>query len=151
MPTIKDVASYIISYFQERGGLITNLKLQKLLYYVQGWYLAFHDGNPAFDGEFEAWIHGPVNNEIYQQFKSKQWRPILDQQSKVTLGDDLKDLVDKVLEVYGGDSAIDLELRTHREAPWIEARGNLPEDSNCSIIITKESMYNYFSGLLEHH
>ena len=146
MENIKNVASYIINYFQERGDLITNLKLQKLLYYVQGWYLAFNN-EPAFDEEFQAWIHGPVNNEVYQLYKSFKWNPITSEQPTVTLNQDLKDLVDKVLDVYGNDSAIELELRTHREAPWIIARGELPEDATCSNIITKKSMCDYFHGL----
>ena len=42
---------------QDQGerGVITPLKLQKVLYYAQGWYLAFNNGNPLFDDKAYAW------------------------------------------------------------------------------------------------
>ena len=147
MENIKNIAYYVVNYFQEREDFITNLKLQKLLYYVQGWHLAINK-TPAFDEDFQAWIHGPVNNEVYQEYKSFQWRPILAEHKPVTLNEDLKQLVDKVLDVYGNDSAIELELRTHRETPWLIARDGLPEDATCNTIITKDTMYDYFSKLI---
>ena len=142
-----DVARYIVTYFQQREDLITQLKLQKLLYYVQGWHLAFFD-KPAFNEEFQAWIHGPVNYEVYQEYRDYQWRPILEEQPDANLNDQLKELTNKVMEVYGTDSAIELELRTHREQPWIIARKGLPEDANSDAIITKKSMHDFFSGEL---
>ena len=61
----QDVANFFIGRFQEAQDPVTNLKLQKLLYYAQGWYLAFFD-EPLFDERIEAWLHGPVVPPIYQ-------------------------------------------------------------------------------------
>src|SRR5580704_12809669 len=68
-----DIARYLIqlSYrpdSPEESDLLCPLRLQKLLYYVQGWSLALR-GRPAFDDEIEAWTLGPVVPEIYRQFK----------------------------------------------------------------------------------
>lgn len=47
---------------------ITHLKLQKLLYYAQGVYLAI-TGNKLFEENIEAWQHGPVVAEVYDEYK----------------------------------------------------------------------------------
>lgn len=54
---------------------ITHLKLQKLLYYAQGISLALNDA-PLFHERIEAWRHGPVVNEVYQNFKNFGGSPI---------------------------------------------------------------------------
>lgn len=64
----REIADYIILYFQEHGEPLTNLKLQKLLYYAKGWYLALYD-KPLFNDKIEAWVHGPVVPSIYHAFK----------------------------------------------------------------------------------
>ena len=65
--TISDIADYFITKNHEYGDYITNLKLQKLVYYAQAWYLAFLD-KPLFDEDFEAWVHGPVNRDLYDRY-----------------------------------------------------------------------------------
>jgi uncharacterized phage-associated protein len=47
------VADYFLWSARECGDLLTNLRLQKLVYYAQAWFLALYD-EPLFDGEFEA-------------------------------------------------------------------------------------------------
>ena len=73
MATAIDVARYIVTFFQEAGDPVSNLKLQKLLYYVQGWSLAL-DNKPAFQDRLEAWVHGPVQSSVYGTFKSYRWK-----------------------------------------------------------------------------
>lgn len=48
---------------------ITHLKLQKLLYYAQGVFLAM-TGKLLFKENIEAWPHGPVVAEVYNRYKS---------------------------------------------------------------------------------
>jgi len=60
MLTCHDVARYFLTLMsEENGDLISNLKLQKLVYYAQGSSLALW-GNPLFSEKIEAWLHGPV-------------------------------------------------------------------------------------------
>ena len=54
---------------------ISNLKLQKLIYYAQAFHLAIYE-LPFFDEDFEAWTHGPVCPEIYHKYKHYKSSPI---------------------------------------------------------------------------
>lgn len=148
MTTAKTLARYIVSYFQEAGDPVDNLKLQKLLYYVQGWCLAVHD-EPAFADEIEAWVHGPVIPGVYVQYKSYRWNPIEAEVEKPVLDEDLRELIHDVLNVYGADSGFELEQRTHNEEPWIEARDGLARDEESHEIITKASMKKFFKRLAD--
>ena len=66
--THRDVAEYFLALANETGGTITNLKLQKLVYYAQAWHLANFD-KPLFDAKFEAWVHGPVIPGLYEEYR----------------------------------------------------------------------------------
>ncbi len=60
MLSCDDAAKYFLAQTSEDAGdLISNLKLQKLLYYAQGFHLALYD-EPLFPEAIEAWTHGPV-------------------------------------------------------------------------------------------
>ncbi|MDB6118895.1 MAG: putative prophage protein, partial [Verrucomicrobiaceae bacterium] len=69
MPNALDVAKYFLSKADadEAGDVISNLKLQKLLYYAQGFHLAL-TGAPLFEEDIQAWVHGPVVREVWQAF-----------------------------------------------------------------------------------
>jgi uncharacterized phage-associated protein len=54
---------------------ITNLALQKLLYFAHGHFL-IRTGRPLVTGAFEAWTYGPVHPAVYQAFKGEVDRPI---------------------------------------------------------------------------
>ena len=67
-----------VSYGEE---FMTNMKLQKMLYYQQGFHLAYF-GEPLFDEEIEAWMYGPVVPSVYDEYKSNgkngiRWNPNL--------------------------------------------------------------------------
>lgn len=65
-----DVASYFVQLANDTPEHdLTNLKLQKLLYYVQGKYLAANNGAAFFDDAIEAWKYGPVISDVYHAFK----------------------------------------------------------------------------------
>lgn len=146
MATANQVAQYIVNFFQQVGDPITNLKLQKLLYYVQGWHLGLR-GIPAFDDRLEAWVHGPVQPEVYRMYSANRWNPIVAEVEVPALPDDLVQLIGDVLETYGADSGYELELRSHREAPWLEARGALAPDENSNAVLANATMERFFSAL----
>lgn len=66
---IKDLAEFIIRHCEITQNSISNLKLQKLLYYIQAWHLVFFEKHPLFNDEPEAWVNGPVYREVYNQYK----------------------------------------------------------------------------------
>lgn len=146
-PSASDVADYIIRWSQDRGEPITNLKLQKLVYYAQAWHLALKK-RELFEGDFEAWVHGPVNYPLYQRFKGLRWKPIVGRPPEPPLSDSAIKHIDNVLEVYGADSAYDLERMTHKERPWREARGNLPPDKESRNVIPAKAMRDYYRARL---
>ena len=67
---VLDIARYIINYSNEQQYGISNLKLQKLLYFVQAEFLAFTEKKqPCFQEEIEAWGFGPVVPGVYKEFR----------------------------------------------------------------------------------
>ena len=148
MVKVQDIADYFIWLANYTGSFISNLKLQKLVYYAQAWYLAIHD-QPLFDEDFEAWIHGPVIPELYNEYCEFKWKPILKEVEEPFFTEEIKQFLSEVTDVYFGLDANELEQMTRSEAPWIEARGYLPTDASCNEIISKESMREYFKPRVE--
>jgi uncharacterized phage-associated protein len=143
----KDIAAFLINFSNEHGDTITNLKLQKLLYYTQGWYVALYNKN-LFDDDFEAWVHGPVIKSIYLEYKKYGFKPIPSPKNVVdNLSKQIKDHLRELLKAYGGFSAWQLECMTHGEIPWITARGGLPDDAQCTAIISKDDIKAFFKKL----
>jgi len=145
-PLVEKIADYLIWFCHEHGGLLTNLKLQKLLYYAQGWFLTLK-GKVLFSDSIEAWIHGPVIPIIYHQFKEYSYNAISKEVLKPDLSDEITDHLHEIIKVFGGCSAYELELMTHREEPWIKARRGIPADISCQNEITTESMKQYFARI----
>ena len=119
MLTCHDVAKYFLSLVDEDAGdSISNLKLQKLVYYAQGYCLAIHD-RPLFVEPIEAWEHGPVVPELYRSFKQHGAQPLPVQ--KVTIAKFLPEeikLLDEIWEMFGQFSATKLRNMTHHEDPY---------------------------------
>lgn len=117
-----DVAHYFLCQVDsEAGDLISNLKLQKLLYYAQGFHLAVCDA-PLFEETIEAWTHGPVVPDVYHEFKqySSSSIPCPVEFDFQSFDSETSDLLDEVYAVYGQFSAWKLREMTHDELPWLE-------------------------------
>lgn len=66
---VLEVSRHIINYSNRMGYGVSNLKLQKLLYFVQAYFLAFTEsGAPCFKEKIEAWDFGPVVPNVYYYF-----------------------------------------------------------------------------------
>src|SRR6185437_3402754 len=98
--TASNAADFFIAFAHDVGDAITNLKLQKLLYYAQGWHLALYD-KPLFRERIEAWPHGPVVPPIYGKFKQYRWDPISENIASPDLPEHTKAHLDEVMQVYG--------------------------------------------------
>lgn len=142
MASVRDVAKYFIHLADETDDGISNLKLQKLVYYAQGFYLALNNGKPLFEENIEAWAHGPVVPEIYHEYK-KYGREAIDIEEKdVALTPAEKEHLDEVFEVFGQFSAWKLRNMTHEETPWIENEGEAG-------VIPKLELKKYFETRVE--
>lgn len=136
MVSIFDVARYIL----EQKGEMSTWKLQKLCYYAQAWHYTWTERR-LFSEDFQAWRNGPVCPELFQAHKGKFMVAAEDiQGDSAKLDADEKESIDTVLDEYGALTPYELREMTHEEAPWKDARGDLPKDANSEIVITPESM-----------
>jgi uncharacterized phage-associated protein len=106
----------------EVGEFMSNIKLQKMLYYQQGFHLALF-GTPLFDDDIEAWMYGPVIPNVYNHYKDHGSFGIkpTDDDTEIALTDKEEALFDEVYQVYGAYSASGLVNMTHQESPWKSA------------------------------
>lgn len=130
---------YLAQNDEPNGGeLLTNLKLQKLLYYQQGFHLAFF-GTPLFEESVESWMYGPVVPSVYDEYSKYGSASLPVTTQAITLTDDEERLFNEVFDAYREFSAIGLMNKTHSERPWIEA---VPHDRGT--VISQDSMKAYF-------
>lgn len=146
MSTAKDVSACLINLSHEKGTPVSNLKLQKLVYYSQAWYLAIFK-KPLFVEDIEAWVHGPVVPQIFRLYRDYKWSP-LPQAGNAAVSTKVRKHLEEVWNAYGNRSAYDLERLTHSEDPWKEARIGLSPDESSHNVIEKDSMRKYYSSRL---
>lgn len=142
-----DIANKLIAMAQKDepngGELLTNMKLQKLLYYQQGYHLAEFD-KPLFNEPVEAWIYGPVVPVAYDFFKSNGQSGLEFNSECVSLNDNEEKLFGQVFEAFRDFSAIGLMNKSHEESPWIESTPH-----RRGTIISQEKIKNFFKKQLE--
>lgn len=146
--TANEVADYLLSVSKESGEAPSNLKLQKLVYYAQAWFLALYD-RPLFQERIEAWIHGPVQPELYRRFKHNSYLPIEDAVVRPELPELLRHHLGEIIRVYGDAEGWELEQLTHNEKPWQDARGDLTATDPSNEVIAPESMRHYYKEVKE--
>lgn len=135
-----DVANHIIAYCNEMNYRISNLKLQKILYFVQADFLA-QTNRACFVDEIEAWEYGPVVPRVYQKFKFYGGSDIIliggVRHDVINWADErrINDMVDECIDYTAGE-LVDI---THRQRPWREAYAKRRNS-----IISKESIKRYF-------
>lgn len=122
MAHVTNVAKYFISLSEESTPhAITPLKLQKLIYYAQGFFLS-ENPEPLFEEDLVAWDHGPVNREIYDKYKKYGYFTIPKEQftnENGDLSDIEKQTINTVWNEYGHLDGKFLEELTHQEDPWV--------------------------------
>lgn len=134
-----NAARYFIVRAYEDGveAEMTNMKVQKLLYYSQSLHLALYD-EPLFEDEIQAWRYGPVcppAYRFYSNFEAEQL-PVPHQESLLQLPNEKKELLEVIWGYFGGYHAYKLSDMTHVEFPWKKARrGLLPEARSTAAIL----------------
>lgn len=136
-----DIAKYFVSLVDEdTGDSISNLKLQKLLYYAQGANLAVYDA-PLFPEAIKAWAHGPVVPQVYHDYKRYGAGPIPVEGIDIEQYPlKIREILDEVNSVYGQFTAAKLSAMTHQEPPW--------RDTPQNETITHEKMKEFFKTLV---
>lgn len=155
---VLDVCRHVINYSNDKNYGISNLKLQKILYLVQAYFLISNDGNPCFNERIEAWEFGPVVPEAYDEYKQygsgnipriksyfvlnpkDAWNTTRVEFCDNTILPEDKQRIDKVVDEFADYSATDLVALTHNQSPWIDAY--VPYQNN---EITLDAIRRYFN------
>lgn len=115
-----DIAMYVIEYANERNKPITNLYLQKILYYIQANELV-ETGEPIFNESIMAWKYGPVVEEVYSFFSSFGSSTIKYNNifyNAKSIENVVKERINKIVDIKMDIPAWELVQKTHEEAPW---------------------------------
>ncbi len=160
METIKVIgtlnAQLLADYILQKYGPMSHLKLQKLLYYCESYHLAYFDTS-LIPEQFEAWAHGPVCREVFNNLKGDSLlyadlgfngghNP--ERTIKSSLNNDQMQLLTDVLSELSTWTGLELETATHKEYPWNEARKGYAPGDRCAVKISKETMRNYYKAEL---
>lgn len=126
----KTIANYFLDLADAEGKSITPMKLQKLVYYANGWY-AGHTGKPLINETVEAWQYGPVIESLYHEFKQYGSEPIVGRASELnweTLKEEIIPpptdkqtlrFLDSIWTNYSKYTALTLSEMTHADGtPW---------------------------------
>lgn len=153
---VLDVSRHVINYSNTKDYGISNLKLQKILYFIQAFFLV-STPEKCFEERIEAWDFGPVVPEAdreYKQFGSGDIPPIsyivkfddedIWESKVIKYTDDIiseadKRRIESVVDKFADYSATDLVSITHAQTPWKEA---YKKGQNTEITIT--SIKEYF-------
>jgi uncharacterized phage-associated protein len=123
MPTVFDIADYFLAKTDpDLGDLMTPMKLQKLVYYAQGFHLAIYN-KPLFTEQIEAWDHGPVCPALYRKYKGR--KPITPNKTLAEAVGQFtkrqKELLEDVYTTYGCFAAWYLREISHQDTAWQNA------------------------------
>lgn len=130
MKKVEAVANYFISIgLFEDEEYMTNLRLQKLMYYAQACSLKMF-GAPLFDEQIEAWGYGPVVPTIYHKYEKYGKNSITQVDSDFSIEiftDKEMELLAAVMAYYGNYSTSGLVNLTHSSGGAWEQAYNRPD------------------------
>ncbi len=137
----------------EEGCFVTQMKLQKMVYFAHGYHLARH-GEPLVVEKFEAWKFGPVVEDIYQTYKlygsdlitdtiflpkpprAYRYKPLTDAATEA---------IEYTWKVTRNLSAAQLSQWSHLDgSPWAKVY----DPAQSSRVIPDEEIRSYFQKLL---
>ena len=141
---------FISLYIIQSPYEVTNLSLQKLLYYVKafGFVMLQRD---ILNEPCEAWVHGPVFPTVYEKYKKFGREVIPNEEIDICFENFLSQeelrVIDYVLKRFGIYNGSVLRDLTHKEQPWNDARQGLKKTDRCRNIIHDEDILNYFQKM----
>lgn len=151
MYSVQDVANWFLNVLPD----VTNKKLQKLVYYAYAWYLVLNNESADglelkfFENKFEAWVHGAVYPELYGDYKKYGSGVIPKYDGQLAkFSEDEIDVLNQILEVYGGYTGNQLESICHQENPWRDARGDLAPYEPSNEPIKDKAIFDCYSARL---
>lgn len=151
---IIECSYYAITYFQKQNKEMTNLKLQKIMYFTECYFMAVTDENKLYDCDWLAWNYGPVNLELYNKYKEFESKVIELSDDEITVGNNIpkinKLVVEGIFVIFGQLAAYQLVDLTHEEgSPWkdiFDLGGSQDEIDNVSQTIDKDLSKEWFKS-----
>lgn len=139
---VLDISYFIINKHNElyKGKGITNLRLQKLLYFTQCLFI-MEKKERCFEEKIVAWPYGPVVIEAYDRFKIYGPLKITNTYDYRKIDDKDKEYIIDVIKNFENMNDFELVDLTHKQDPWIDAR---KEGINTEITI--DAIKNFFLG-----
>ena len=144
----------IVNWFLTNKPM-THKKLQKLLYFSYGIYLAQNNddvnklNNQLFENNFEAWVHGPVDPEIYAIYKNYGINELFIERTCIFNFDEkILIALNKTMELYGNFEADELEEKTHKQLPWIKARNGIGATEVSTAKICDKDIFLEFQSII---
>lgn len=152
MLSVIDVAKFVLDEsVRTSRPEVSTMKLQKICYFVQGWYLAINNGRPMFTEDFYAWKHGPVSTVLYDFCEDKVSVTTDSVEfSGVTpdLSDYQKDFIKKVFAACDPYTGLQLADMTSTHVAWQKAGAGKHRSSENSLM-SKESIHNDFITIMK--
>lgn len=152
-------SSLLIAYAFVKRGIdtgqpITQMKLQKMIYFAQGIHLALYN-EPLLKETFQAWKYGPVIPDIYHAYKLYGSNPIDDtswiwngeiaNEELNTLSENAKKTINYTWDTLKDINAVKLSNWTHKEgSPWQKVYVNGAND----VLIPNNEITSYFTRFL---
>ena len=136
---IENISKYIINKID-----VTNMSLQKILYYIQVFYYGLFD-KQAFISRCNAWEYGPVFGNIYYKYKKFGKNIIIDEEPSDEIEGDIKQVTDYVIKYFGCYTGVILKEFTHKEEPWINSI------KNDNKIIEKTALKNFGQKIIKNY
>lgn len=133
-----DIAKYIIAYEHSKGREVSNLRLQKLLYFVQAKFFQLY-GTPCFSENMEAWDFGPVVVSVYHEYKIFGSLDIMSHIEAPHISKDATSVINDILDYAAPYPTFQLVDITHDQKPWIDAKANYFNHT-----ISMKSLRDYF-------
>ena len=117
-------ATYLIQRFHEQKEDLLELKLQKMLYFAEAFYMHSHDTKNLFKEKWLAKPNGPMNKEVHETFKN-EGLPIdmkkIDFSKANYVNNELKEFLDNIFELFRSVStSVLVELTRSDGSPWSE-------------------------------
>ena len=160
MYNVLDICRFIINYCDEQNYSMSNLKLQKILYFIQAYFLTYTSSKePCFQEKIEAWTFGPVVPVAYHEYKqfgntdipkithyvkyddNNIWKSKIIEYNDDMISEYDKKIISNLVDEFAKYSTTSLVNITHQQSPWLDVyqygRNN---------IITNEAIRSYFNG-----
>ncbi|WP_285046363.1 Panacea domain-containing protein [Lactococcus petauri] len=137
------VANFIIKYAQEHELSVSNLHLQKILYYLQAAFLVKYDGNPLINASFSRWSYGPVVPDVYNAFRENGSSSIQDLSPNISIQDgkweikapenidisefdkESQELLVNTIDTLLKENPWNLVNRTHEQSLWYDYKEDI--------------------------